>query len=194
VIMATPLTAAEIVWGKWWGTFAMIPRLAILPIWVASGAAIVTDGGMGLVLLIGLILAYAAAITSLGLALATWVTRLGRVITVSVIAFVVVTVLWPLLLAALPMLPTFRSMDFDPSSLDGFYLASPFFGIYATTDWACRLRFAYAEENPTWPLFWIVAYSAIAAILALATWRNFDACLGRVTATRPGGPWEHGVR
>jgi ABC-type Na+ efflux pump permease subunit len=77
VIMTTPLTTREIVWGKWWGTFAMVPRLAILPIWVAAGAAMVTDGGMGLVLMIGLILAYAAAITSLGLAVATWVPRLG---------------------------------------------------------------------------------------------------------------------
>ena len=34
VIMATPLETREIVWGKWWGTFAMVPRLAILPIWV----------------------------------------------------------------------------------------------------------------------------------------------------------------
>ena len=36
VIMTTPLTTREIVWGKWWGTFAMVPRLAILPIWVAA--------------------------------------------------------------------------------------------------------------------------------------------------------------
>ena len=46
VIMTTPLTSREIVWGKWWGTFAMVPRLAILPIWVATGAAMVTGGGM----------------------------------------------------------------------------------------------------------------------------------------------------
>ena len=75
VIMATPLTSREIVWGKWWGTFAMVPRLAILPIWITAGASMITDGGLGLVLMIGLILAYAAAITSLGLAVATWVPR-----------------------------------------------------------------------------------------------------------------------
>jgi hypothetical protein len=36
LIMTTPIQTREIVWGKWWGTFAMVPRLAILPIWVAS--------------------------------------------------------------------------------------------------------------------------------------------------------------
>ena len=85
VIMATPLTTREIVWGKWWGTFAMVPRLAILPIWVAAGSAMVSDGGVGVILMIGLILAYAAAITSAGLALATWVPRLGRVISINVL-------------------------------------------------------------------------------------------------------------
>ena len=88
----------------------MVPRLAILPIWVAAGAAMITDGGIGLVLMIGLILAYAAAITSLGLAVATWVPRLGRVITVSVMAYVLVAVGWPLVLQVLPSLPAFRMM------------------------------------------------------------------------------------
>ena len=109
VIMTTPLTSREIVWGKWWGTFAMVPRLAILPIWVAAGAAMVTDGGIGLVLMIGLILAYAAAITSLGLAVATWIPRLGRVITMSVMAYVLVALGWPLVLQVLPNLPAFRT-------------------------------------------------------------------------------------
>ena len=113
VIMATPLTSREIVWGKWWGTFAMVPRLAILPIWVAAGASMITDGEIGLVLLIGLILAYSAAIISIGLAVATWVPRLGRVVTVSVMAYVLVAAGWPLVLRVLPSLPAFRMMPYD---------------------------------------------------------------------------------
>ncbi len=58
VIMATTLTSREIVLGKWWGTFAMVPRLAIMPIWVAAGASMITGSGLGLVLMIGMILAY----------------------------------------------------------------------------------------------------------------------------------------
>src|SRR5262249_52456324 len=126
VIMTTPLTTREIVWGKWWGTFAMIPRLAILPIWVAAGASMITGGGLGLVLMIGLILAYAAAITSLGLALATWIPRLGRVITVSVMTYILVAVGWPLVLEVLPALPAFRGTPFQPPpDWHGLILASP---------------------------------------------------------------------
>ena len=113
VIMTTTLTTREIVWGKWWGTFAMVPRLAILPIWVACGAAMIGDGWIGLVLMIGMILSYAAAITSFGLAMATWIPRLGRVITVSVMAFVLVAVGWPLVLQVLPNLPAFRTSPYD---------------------------------------------------------------------------------
>ncbi len=105
VIMTTPLTTREIVWGKWWGTFAMVPRLAILPIWVASGAAMVSDGGVGLILMIGLILAYAAAITSFGLALATWVPRLGRVVSISVLAYVLIAAGWPAVAASASISP-----------------------------------------------------------------------------------------
>ena len=138
VIMTTPLTTREIVWGKWWGTFAMVPRLAILPIWVACGAAMVSDGGVGLILMIGMILAYAAAITSAGLALATWVPRLGRVVSISVLGYVLITVGWPLLLQVLATLPAFRTAPWEPPpEWHGLSLASPFLGIYSTTEQAC---------------------------------------------------------
>jgi ABC-type transport system involved in multi-copper enzyme maturation permease subunit len=191
VIMTTPLAAQEIVWGKWWGTFAMIPRLAILPIWVASGAAMVSDGGVGLLLMIGLILAYAAAITSVGLALATWVPRLGRVIAGSVLAYVAIAVGWPLLLQVVRFLPLFSMLPpSDAPSWDGLSLASPFSGIYATTEWASRMSFAstwgpapaLANWDPFWPLFWIGAYSALALILVIATLHTFDRCMGRAEA------------
>jgi ABC-type transport system involved in multi-copper enzyme maturation permease subunit len=197
VIMTTPLTTREIVWGKWWGTFAIVPRLAILPIWVAIGASMITGGGLGLVLMIGLILAYAAAITSLGLALATWIPRLGRVITVSVLAYILVAVGWPIVLEVLPALPAFRTNPFQPPpDWHGLILASPFFGIYATTERASRWSYGsdpffsrgfgrpLLENDPTWPLIWIGVYSAIALILAFATLRTFDRCLGRVPESR----------
>lgn len=197
VIMTTPLTSREIVWGKWWGTFAMVPRLAILPIWVATGSAMVTDGWPGLVLMIGLILSYAAAITSIGLAAATWIPRLGRVVTVSVMAYILAAVGWPIALQVLSSLPAFRSMPFsERPEWDGLSLASPFFGIYATTEWASRWSYGsdnlfmrgfgkpLAQNDPSWPLFWIVVYSAIALALALATLWTFDGCLGRVTESR----------
>jgi ABC-type transport system involved in multi-copper enzyme maturation permease subunit len=200
VIMATPLSTRQIVWGKWWGTFAIIPRVAILPIWVAAGGAMVTGNGIALVLMIGLILAYSAAITSLGLALATWIPRLGRVITVSVLAYVLVALGWPLAVRVLPGLPAFRPVAYSMNSTwDGLSLASPFFGTFATTEWASRWWHGYGpiftggfgppmvDDDPYWPLFWIAVYSAIAWILALATVRTFDRCLGRVPESRREG-------
>jgi ABC-type transport system involved in multi-copper enzyme maturation permease subunit len=201
VILTTPLSSREIVWGKWWGTFAMVPRLAILPIWLASGASMITDGGIGLILMIGLILAYSAAVTSLGLAAATWVSRLGRVITISVMAYILVAVGWPILLQVLPNLPAFRTMPYyQQPNWDGLCLASPFLGIYATTEWAARPSFAsanysiraaglpLAHDDPTWPLIWIGVFSAIALILAYAALRTFDRCFGRVPESRPPRP------
>jgi ABC-type transport system involved in multi-copper enzyme maturation permease subunit len=189
VIMTTPLTTREIVWGKWWGTFATVPRLAILPIWVAAGAAMVSNGGLGLILMIGLILAYAAAITSAGLALTTWVPRLGRVVSISVLSYVLITAGWPLLLQVFASLPAFRANPWEPPpEWHGLSVASPFFGIYSTTEQACWVQGAYSPWgvvdrfstlNPLWPLFWMGVYSTFATVLMFATLRTFDRCMGR---------------
>ena len=174
----------------------MVPRLAILPIWVAAGAAMVTDGVLGLVLMIGLILAYAAAITSLGLAVATWIPRLGRVITVCVVSYLLISLGWPLFLDVLPALPFALNPLRGQLDYDGLCLASPYFGIYATTEWASRLSFAssdyspwgygssLAHEDPKWPLIWIGVDLAIPTILAMAISLTFDRCLGRMTESR----------
>jgi ABC-type transport system involved in multi-copper enzyme maturation permease subunit len=190
VILTTPLSTREIVWGKWWGTFAMVPRLAILPTWVACGAAMVSGGGLGLILMIGLILAYAAVITSAGLALATWVSRLGRVVSASVLGYFLIAAGWPALLRMIQYLPAFRTNPWDPpSQWQGLALASPFLGVYATTEWAARINLtsdarwgsdtAISISDPLWPLFWIGVYCALAAVLMFATLRTFDRCMGR---------------
>ncbi len=185
VIMTTPLTAREIVWGKWCGTIATVPRLAILPIWVGIGAAMVSGGGDGLILMIGLILAYAAAITSFGLALATWVKRLGRVVVINVLTYVLIALGWPLFVLVLDALWSF---GMSAENQTGLIMASPFFGIYETTERAARVSFAMWEKaiwNPLWPLFWIGVSCAVAAILVLATLLTFDRCMGR-TVDRAG--------
>jgi ABC-type transport system involved in multi-copper enzyme maturation permease subunit len=193
VIMTTPMSTPEIVWGKWLGTFATVPRLAILPIWVAAGAAMVTSGVLGLTMMIGLVLAYSAAITSAGLALATWIRRLGTVIGTSVLAYVLIALGWPLLLAVLSTLPAFQTTSWTrPSEWDGLSLASPFFGIYTMTAWAAHVGLGTDEFSPWgssapiqswgffWGLFWIGVYCTVALILGLATVSSFDRCIGRI--------------
>ncbi len=89
VIMTTPLPSRTILWGKWWGTFAMVPRLSILPIWVCVALAIVAGNYLAPLFMIGMILAMAAAVTSIGIAVATWIPRLGRAIAVGVLIYAV---------------------------------------------------------------------------------------------------------
>ena len=170
VILATPLPTRAIVWGKWWGSFAMVPRLMILPAWVAAAFAMFSQNVSGALLMLGLILAYAAAITSLGLALATWVPRLGRAITASVAGFALLAAGWPLLL----------SLGGHPA--DGLYLGSPFFGVYLTTfSLSWRTNMYYFElDLGYWPVVWIGAFAVAAWVLACATLETFDRCLGRV--------------
>ena len=74
-------------------------------LWVAIWPAattifLVLDHGhwSNYLVLLGLVLAYGATITSLGLALATWVSRLGRAIALCVTAYVALVIGWPMLL------------------------------------------------------------------------------------------------
>ncbi len=86
VLLTTPLSTRTILWGKWLGSYRVVLGLAILP---AMGSAIVAgtaspSRALSLVdrivapgLVVDELLAYGAAITSMGLALATWTPRLG---------------------------------------------------------------------------------------------------------------------
>ena len=187
IIMTTPLPTWSIVWGKWWGTFAMVPRLAILPIWVAAGLAMVSGHALAFVLMVGLILAYAAAITSFGLALTTWIPNLARVVTTSVVVYYLVSVGWPILLLGLG-----KAGNYGDDTWIAMSLASPFFGIYTTTELSGWLGFSYSYNRYgntadgavvvyLWATFWIAAYGGLAASLAFATKANFDRYMGRVT-------------
>jgi ABC-type transport system involved in multi-copper enzyme maturation permease subunit len=123
----------------------------------------------GLVLLLtALMLAYGAAVTSLGLALATWVKRFGVAIGLSVAIYVLVTggaVLLPLAVGA--------------GGRDSYAFMSPWYG-------AGELTFEIDErgrfvEPVGWKIAWGVFHALAALALAVATRRTFDRCMGRVT-------------
>jgi len=92
VLLSTPLSTRTIVLGKWWGAFRGVPPLAVLPVLIAAALARHTGFALGPVLIGGLVVAYGAAITSLGLALATWMPRTGRVIGLTAGLYVIVTI------------------------------------------------------------------------------------------------------
>jgi hypothetical protein len=124
-----------------------------------------------------LILAYGAGITSLGLALATWVSRLGRAVAICVTTVVVLSIGWVFLLMVLC----------QPNI--GMYLAmgSPVFGIALAT-------IAVSSEPHIFPgaeifqlgvctLLWIMIHDKISTLLFEATVATFDRCMERVRET-----------
>ena len=90
VLLSTPMSTRSILAGKWWGSFRGVCSIVIWP--AATAMFLADDRGtwVGYWLFLGLMLAYGAAITSLGLALATWVSRLGRAVALCVTAYVAV--------------------------------------------------------------------------------------------------------
>jgi ABC-type transport system involved in multi-copper enzyme maturation permease subunit len=114
VLMTTPLPTDRIVLAKWWGAYRVVPALAFLP---ALGALIVgfaapeipqqltgssqAPDPMGWIdrvafvcLPTALMLAQGAVVTSFGLALATWMRRIGRAIAVSVATYAIIAFGW----------------------------------------------------------------------------------------------------
>jgi ABC-type transport system involved in multi-copper enzyme maturation permease subunit len=181
VLLATPLPTRAIVWGKWWGAYRMVPLLAVLPGVLAFALSWKnTDRWPGPYLIVGLILSYGAALTSLGLALAIWVARLGRAVALTVAAHVLVTVGWFFVVF------TVRQRDLG----QGLAEASPFFGAGMLT---AGMAMPGGPSDSlwnicvTWAIVWIVVYATAALVLLVASLASFDRCLGRAS-DRPGRP------
>jgi ABC-type Na+ efflux pump permease subunit len=170
VLLATPLSTSSILWGKWWGAYRPVLLLAILPALVTCTLALWTGRMLEAGLLVALTLAYGAAITSLGLAVATWTARLGRAVAASVVAYVVVTVAWPFVVIVL-----WGHNDFLGPGLAS---ASPFFG-------AALLTVHIAEGDlravAGWDVLWTAVYLIVALILMAVTQATFDNRLGRIS-------------
>ncbi len=180
VLMTTPLSTRSIVWGKWRGAYRRVLSLAIMPtlLTVACGETWEKRATAGSMVL-GLMLAYGAAITSLGLALATWVPRLGRAVALSIGIYVAVTACLFFLVFT----------DLIPNNLEAeFASGSPFFGpIFALASEEMSSR----DIDSAWLVIpaWIMFYTVSAATLLLATLATFDRCMGRTrVGTRASKP------
>jgi ABC-type transport system involved in multi-copper enzyme maturation permease subunit len=173
LLLTTPLTTAELVWGKWWGTFRSVPLLTVLPVAVLVPPALMNVDLGSPLLLAGQVLAYGAGFTSLGLALATWVPRLGRAAFLSAAICVMLTVGWFVLVILLP----------GGRDAEGAAMGSPFFGAGNLT-WRARQGGSRISVEG-WALGWIICYLLTAGALMFATLRTFDRCLGRVRQRQP---------
>lgn len=187
VLLATPLSTRAIVLGKWWGAFRGVPPLAVLPVLIAAALATHTGFALGPVLIGVLVVTYGAVITSLGLALATWLPRMDRAIGLSAGLYLIV------LIGAIPVGMLFFGDGPDEVG-PGFASASPFWGVGFSS-----AIFGGASgpgrdigEQAAWLVFWIVVYGLVAFGLLLATLTTFNRCLGRIDSPLPGkGPFPH---
>jgi ABC-type Na+ efflux pump permease subunit len=179
VLLCTPLSTRSILVGKWWGSFRQSMHVLVWPL--ILGGILVTESGrwIGYFLLLGLIMTNSAVITSLGLVMATWVSRLGRAVALCVSAYIVFSIGW-LLLVFLLAIPGPSNEHF----LIPMVMGSPFYGtIFATM--------AVGPGDLHFPggvytagvgaLIWIVIDGAVALLLFLTALATFDRCLGRVS-------------
>jgi ABC-type multidrug transport system permease subunit len=175
VLLATPLSTPSIVLGKWLGAFRGVPLLAVLPMLISASLATHTRFVIGPFLIGGLVVAYGAAITSLGLALATWTTRIGRAIGLTSGLYVIVTI------ASVPVGLAFFGNG--PGRIGpGVASASPSWGVGFNSALFGGASGAgqKMETQAAWIAAWIVVYGVVAVGLLLATMKTFNRCLGRI--------------
>jgi hypothetical protein len=175
VLMATPLSTLSIYWGKWWGSFRGAVLIVTPPALAAIALGIRTGDFICPALEVGIVLAYAATYTSLGLALATWMPRPSRAIATSVAIYALVTFGWVVLLAMT------TSLLGDDGG--GRAAGSSFFGSALPLAEMCTV----SETKPKmlmWILFWIAIHAVITAGLIALTLVTFNRCLGRASNRR----------
>jgi ABC-type Na+ efflux pump permease subunit len=206
-LLATPLSTRSILAAKWWGMYRRVLVLAIAPLYaVFFMAATVPDipvwlGRLGrlpiplterdrifaVVLCMTDFLASGALIVSWGLALATWVPRLGRAVALSVIAFFLFGLGWPLLIDLVfsPMFRARLSTWSEQHRLLREFLGSlsPLVGPMGSIR---MLGFEFEGRGPVWigHAMAILVKTTIAGLLFWLTTRTFDRCLGRVSESR----------
>jgi ABC-type transport system involved in multi-copper enzyme maturation permease subunit len=185
LLLATPLATSEILWGKWWGAFRAVPLLLVLPAFVIWPRVVANNSYLSAFLTLGLILAYGAASTSLAIACATWIPRIGRATlytagTTAVLSAGSVLVI----VGAIPRSPvTYFLAMASPLFGPGFTASAPR-GLLGFSFYSIRMS-RYEGLVGTGATTWIVFYSVTSGLLMFAALRTFDRCLGRASQRRP---------
>ena len=211
VLMAAPISTGAILWGKWMGTYRVALGLAVLP-----GLAAVTIAttcpdisprftaaasrfpieplSLGYrmlvpVLIVAELLSGGAALTSLGLLLATWTPRIGRAIGTSLAFFLLISFGW-MFLVGLVILPVLHGWLYSYGYNTGVNLFWIDQGLMALSPIAApigtiqSLDIAYAGR---WLLVivtvWCLLACAAAGAMYVAVLGSFDRRLGRMSET-----------
>ena len=209
-LLATPLSTRSILAAKWWGMYrrvlvlAAVPLYAVffiaatvpdIPIWLFAmqfpQPAVPLNGSdriIAPILCVADFLASGALIVSWGLALATWVPRLGRAVALSVIVFFLFGLGWPLLIQF-----GFSQMSraLSPSWTDHKRVLREFLtSLSPLVGPMSPIRtlegFEFERRGPIWMsiVTALIVKSAIAGLLFWLTIKTFDRCLGRVPESR----------
>jgi ABC-type transport system involved in multi-copper enzyme maturation permease subunit len=176
VVMATPLSAGQIVLGKWLGTFRKVLPLVVLPALAILFTGLTDRRRVeGAFMMVAFVLCCGAAITSLGLLMATWIPQIGRAVGATIFLFVAVNIGWYILVIILggPGRPRDK----------GELLGSPIAWALLVT--AASAGHTDAPGLPPWTIFWVFVYAFVAVVLLAATLMTFDGCLGRASRINP---------
>jgi ABC-type transport system involved in multi-copper enzyme maturation permease subunit len=178
ILLSTPLSTRSILAGKWAGTFRIVPQLLFAPALTAIILAWESGRWIACVNLLGLLLAYSAAIVSFGLAVATWQCRTERAVALCVAAYMIVSIGWPVLV--IPLMAGVRAND---HLIIPLIMGTPLYGILFGT-------LVVAAGSPSMPgspvdawigcYLWCAINVATAALLYAVTLAIFDRCLGRM--------------
>jgi ABC-type transport system involved in multi-copper enzyme maturation permease subunit len=175
VLLATPLSTRSIVLAKWWSVFGQSPRLLLLPAVLAAVLARDTGNWPTAALFLVFVVAAAAAWTSIGLALSTWIPRLGRAVSASVALYTFISLGWPIMGYSL-------FADYQVNAR--LSLVSPFYGSFFLTLGIEQPDFL--NRVVAWGLAWTIAIAVVAALVLLATLATFNRCFGRVPEREAG--------
>jgi ABC-type transport system involved in multi-copper enzyme maturation permease subunit len=174
VLLATPLPTRAIVWAKWRAAFRPVPWIVAPSAAVAVGMACREGGWEYAGVLVALLLTCGLFLTSFGLALATWIPRVGRAIAYGVGLYAFQCIGWPMVAMLLFEKPN-GGQEIGPA------LLSPLFAVGVFTE-ALRLKrgFPDVERALSWGVSWVGILLAAAVLLYWLTLVTFDRCLSRV--------------
>jgi ABC-type transport system involved in multi-copper enzyme maturation permease subunit len=179
VLLATPLSTRTILEGKWLGSFRHIAYVVLWPA-ITTGILAAKSGlWAGYILLLALILAYGAVITSLGLAMAIWISRLGRAIALCVSIYIGGSIAW------LIVVGMFLSPGLPDSVTLSLMMGSPLYStVLGTMAVMSPHHFMASDEVLSimvGEFIWSLSACGLALLLFAATVATFDHRLSRVS-------------
>lgn len=198
VLLSTPLSASEIVRGKWWACYRPVIGVAIVPTLVALILAIGAprlpeelnviaapvaplplrsiDRVAVAAVAIGQGLLYGAAVVSLGLWLATRFSRPGRAVMLTVVVYGTIALVWPI------VEETFLMRRIDRNLSEGLAAASPLAAATVTLMPMFSPWYGTARQVLPYAAGWLVVAAAVAIGVRWWTIRNLDRWMGRIDA------------